>query len=1091
MWIDEMNILRSGRVGAENASGRPTLWVATATGAIVLFAALGLAGCSDGDGAKTDAGGTDDAIAASDAATTDTATDAVAGDPAAQAKLLGVAETEGWQLAGLKDAVQVIRTEGGTPHIYATNRWDLSLVQGFLLARDRFFVLDLGRRLGLGEVAGLLGDDALASDMESRASGMTHVAERILAVVTPEQEEIFDAFAAGVNAYIAQVEAGKLPAPSELDLAAGLLGYKSPAAMMKPFVRRDMAGFAAVVIYNLGYETGDVGRAQTAAQLDSLFAGKPLEALRRKGASDDIWSHVDPVFPVASAPGWGLHDGDKLVGDLPQPKGWGRAGKGQVAMAGTGAHHRLPASLWSRLAARSERLERRLGHDHRDSFGSNSWAVAGAVSKDGDSLLAGDGHLSLAVPSLFYQIGFDTQVFGGGDTHQFGLVIPGLPILAVGTNGKVAWCQTQLFGDITDWYAEELQLDANGEPKASMFQGEWKPLQRVDETYVVADVPLLGSKGRSETWARWMTFDGRWIADIEGVDAAADTKPGAGESLVNLGGSWLVPGDTNGDKVVSAVSFDYTGLDDGNLLLAVDGFGHANDVEELRQATRSLVAYSQNIIASDSAGEILYTGYQAVPCRTYLGRNADGTWADGADPSQLLDGTVYGGFTIPIKDGVVDESQGDDPYRCVVPLAAYPQNKDPKSGYVLTANNDIGTISLDDSMTNDPWYIGGPWLEGYRADTIDQGLATLAAAKSADVAAMVTLQGEHTSRIGEQFVPFLLAAIDKARTLAETDGDKGVDDARLVALYEAITPTVLAEVEQRLGDWQKAKYLAESGVETFYNTVDAAERDAAVATMIFNAWFPRFLSGTFDDEGLPGVWQPTGGTGRMRALTRIAFGRGADNPNKLASFNAATGESAFFDILTTEAIERSDEIALLALQGAIDFLRSDPIEAGQGGFGSDDMATWLWGLRHMVKFESILLDFFGDNATFAALADQFAISTEALPLADKLEKGDPRKGLLWFPRWGDQYGVDAGNPGFSGTKFTYGSGPVFRMVISLQGDKVSGVNVIPGGESALVDSPHFADQAAKWLANEALPLRFHVDDVVAGATGREVYAPAP
>ena len=65
-----------------------------------------------------------------------------------------------------------------------------------------------------------------------------------------------------------------------------------------------------------------------------------------------------------------------------------------------------------------------------------------------------------------------------------------------------------------------------------------------------------------------------------------------------------------------------------------------------------------------------------------------------------------------------------------------------------------------------------------------------------------------------------------------------------------------------------------------------------------------------------------------------------------------------------------------------------------------------------------------------------------------------------------------------------------RMVFALKDGAVSGLNIIPGGQSGLADSPHFTDQAALWLGNQAYPARFHVDDVVAGAAGHEVYRPA-
>jgi penicillin amidase len=142
-----------------------------------------------------------------------------------------------------------------------------------------------------------------------------------------------------------------------------------------------------------------------------------------------------------------------------------------------------------------------------------------------------------------------------------------------------------------------------------------------------------------------------------------------------------------------------------------------------------------------------------------------------------------------------------------------------------------------------------------------------------------------------------------------------------------------------------------------------------------------------------------------------------------------------------------------------------------------------------VRFESLLQSFLGNDPLFAAFTSLFAIDTKILPLAASLPAGDPRADLRWFPRPGDNWGVDAANPGFSGTDFTYADGPIMRMVIALRDGAVSGVNIIPGGQSGLTDSPHFADQARLWLGNRTLPLRYSVADVVAGATGREVYHP--
>lgn len=1005
----------------------------------------------------------------------------------AQELVLSVPANENWEFNGLEHDVHVIRTESNVPHIYARNRRDLSFVHGFVLARDRLFMMDLTRRLGLGRTSELIGDGGLDLDMESRWTGMTHVADRIVAFMSEEQQEMADAFAAGVNEYIAQATARRVPLPSELNLAAPLLGVTNPATLMQPFSRRDVGALIAVIMYQSSYETGDVGRDATFANIGNPFAGDAHAELRLAGLLNDVIPSISPVHPVSSAAGLGLEVGDDFLPG-PRPDEVPGATVSASARSRRAAPAAVPTELRSELAATLDRLQERLGRI--EGFGSNAWAVSGSATNSGASLLAGDGHLQLDVPSIFFQIGLDTSLFGGGNVHQLGLTIPGFLVMPVGTNGNVAWCQTQLSVDITDWYAEEIQLDENGLPIASWFRGEWQPLERLEETFVVANVPALGSVGRTETWSRWKIFDGRFLTAVEGRRVAPDAEVEAGESIVATLNGFVVPGDTNGDGVISGVSFDYAGLDTGRLIDAPDGFGLAENVEEFRQKTRYLVGYSQNIVAADRHGGILYTSHDAIPCRGYLPRQADGSFIAGADPRRLIDGTTYGGFEIPLnEDGLVDETAANgDPQRCLVPFASTPQALDPSRGYVLTANNDPGRLSFDDSLYNDDWYIGGPWDAGFRADTIDRTLAELVESGDADLNAMARLQGNHESRTGELLVPYLVEAIAHARMLTMVDRILTPDEDRLAAIYgeEAVA---FDDIEQRLRAWGDAGYQARSGVETFYHVPAPEDADAAVATMIHNAWMGRFVAGVWNDEGFSGGFFSRGDLTRVRLIHRFLEARDRSEADGLASWNPETGESIFFDVRGSEPVERSREIMLTALRNALAFLRSDPVGPGQGGFGTEDMDAWLWGLRHQVRFDSLLAPFLGNDPAFDPFTRPFSIDTNRLPLATGMTPEDPRYGIRWFPRPGDQWGVDAANPGLSGVNFTHGSGPVMRMAFALEHDRVEGLNVIPSGQSGLTNSPFFADQARLWLANDAVPLRFAVEDVVAGAIAHEVYRP--
>lgn len=1006
-----------------------------------------------------------------------------------QEMIRALPENEAWTMGGLEDTVHVVRTEANVPHIYASNRRDLSFVHGFVLARDRLFMMDLMRRLGLGRTSELIGDGGLRTDIESRMMGLTHVADRIVAFMSDEQAAMADAFAAGVNQYIAEASARRLTLPSELRLAAPLLGVTNPAQLMQPFSRRDVGAILAVIMYQSSYETGDVGRDATYANIGTPFAGDTFAELRMAGLLEDVAPSIAPVHPISSGAGFGLEIGDDFIPG-PRPEDVpGAAPATRARVARSAARRSVPAPLQRDLAASLDRIRLRLGRV--EGFGSNSWAVSGTRTDSGASLLAGDGHLQLDVPSIFFQVGLDTSLFGGGPVRQLGLTIPGFLVMPVGTNGDVAWCQTQLSADVTDWYREEIRLDEDGLPAASLFQGEWRPLARIEETFTIANVPALGSVGRTEAWARWTIFDGRFLTTVEGRSVRPDAEVGPGESIIATMSGYVVPGDTDGDGIISGISFDYSGLDTGRLIDAPDGFGLAGDVEEFRQSSRRLVGYSQNIVAADRHGDILYTSHDAIPCRGYLPRNPDGTFAPGADPRRLLDGTQYGGFEIPLDaDGLVDEAEsGGDPYRCLVPFAATPQSVSPSRGYVLTANNDPGNIALDDSLENDAWYIGGPWNMGFRAETIDRALAALVESGDADVEAMARLQGNHESRTGELFVPRLIEAIEHARMLTMIDRILTPDEDRLAALYGE-EAAALDSVEQRLRDWAERGYQARSGVETFYHTPALGDADDAVATMIFNAWFGRFVRGVWNDEGIAGGFFSRGDLTRVGLIHRFLEARDRGEPGDLASWNPDTGESVFFDVRGTEAVERSREVMLMALRDGLAFLRSAPVEPGVGGFGTDDMDAWLWGLRHQVRFESLLAPFLGNDPTFDVFTRPFNIDTNRLPLAPGIVPGDPRFGLRWFPRPGDQWGVDAANPGLSATNFTHGSGPVMRMVFALRDGEVSGLNVIPGGQSGLTDSPFFSDQARLWLANDALPMRFAVADVVAGAIAHEVYRPA-
>ena len=68
------------------------------------------------------------------------------------------------KVAGLKAPVQVLRDEWGVPHVFASNTDDLFFAQGFVVAQDRLWQMEIWRRTGEGLVSELVGPAGLAHD---------------------------------------------------------------------------------------------------------------------------------------------------------------------------------------------------------------------------------------------------------------------------------------------------------------------------------------------------------------------------------------------------------------------------------------------------------------------------------------------------------------------------------------------------------------------------------------------------------------------------------------------------------------------------------------------------------------------------------------------------------------------------------------------------------------------------------------------------------------------------------------------------------------------------------------------------------------
>lgn len=342
-------------------------------------------------------------------------------------RLPAVAQTardETKSFAGLKAPITVRRDARDVPHIAAASDEDLYFAQGYVTASDRLWQMDLLRRSARGELAEIFGKLALEEDKRRRTYDFAGLAERIERNELPAVRAANEAYARGVNAYIAALDEKTLPVEFRL------LQYRP-----RPWRTTDTVAISKLFSETLSTTwQGDLARAALA---------KLSPALIRK------------LFPVVSA-----HD-VLVVGRDPRPPRKARPmtvlpnSRGNEAVTTPSAKAisiddaretlRDMASLEKSL----DESFRRVGLHAEGLAASNNWVVAARRSATGRPLLANDPHLAPSAPSIWYL----THLSAPG-VNVAGVTTPGLPGIIIGHNEHVAWGMTNLGPDVQDLYLE-------------------------------------------------------------------------------------------------------------------------------------------------------------------------------------------------------------------------------------------------------------------------------------------------------------------------------------------------------------------------------------------------------------------------------------------------------------------------------------------------------------------------------------------------------------------------------------------------------------------------------------------------------------
>jgi penicillin G amidase len=240
----------------------------------------------------------------------------------------------GVHLAGPSAAIEIGRDSLGVVTIRAANEEDAAFALGYAHAQDRMFQMDFTRRLGAGRLSEVLGPTALPTDEFMRKLGIGHVAEANLAGLPAEVRRQLEAYADGVNAYLAGSDS--LPAPEFL-----LLGYRP-----EPWRPADSLIWGRMMAWALSSNHGDEElRSALAARLPSVELQTIWPLSQRLSLKDDV-----PLLPAGGASNnWAISGSRSASGkpvlandphlglDLPSPWYLARIEYGGQVLAGATA----------------------------------------------------------------------------------------------------------------------------------------------------------------------------------------------------------------------------------------------------------------------------------------------------------------------------------------------------------------------------------------------------------------------------------------------------------------------------------------------------------------------------------------------------------------------------------------------------------------------------------------------------------------------------------------------------------------------------------------------------------------------------------
>jgi penicillin amidase len=781
----------------------------------------------------------------------------------------------------------VTRDKDGIPHISAKNEHDVLFLQGYTHAQDRLFQMDVSRRQADGTLAELLGSAALASDVQLRTFGLRRASERSLPSLSQDTRDALNAYADGVNAYVAR---NPLP-PEYAALELTQVRQWSPV---------DSVSILKLIAFSLSFELTDLDRSTLLSQYQAAGA---LQGFNGAALFFEDANRLAPFNTAATVP--------DASGSPPT----NNATAASLTVNGSVLGDAVTMDMARRYLAqlRTLPLVQAVLKNPDDDRGSNEFIIAGSRSRTGLPILANDPHLALSAPSIWYENQISTPSF-----NAIGASFAGAPFVILGNNDRIAWGATTHLIDATDVYQERIVPDSNSPSGLStMYNGNLEPVQALPQTFRVNTIG-------------------------DGAQNNLNTVPAGGAIPAAV---LIVPRRNNGPIISlnqaagTAISVQYVGFSGTREIQAFRGFNRATNLNQFMTALQSFDVGSQNFVFADTAGNIAYFTSGEIPLREDLQAGAP----NGLPPFLIRNGQGGNEWLQP--------PPGNDPNRAlpfaILPSNEMPQLVNPPRGLIVNANNDPTGNNADNNVLNQlrPGggirYMGSGYSfdVGVRAGRIEELFAPfLANNQKLGVEDLQRFQADVVMGDAQFYTPFIVQALANAQrpdapaALASLAGDARVLEAvgRLRS-WDRSTPT---------GIFEGFDASDQNGMRAQPTQSEIDNSIAATLYSVFrNQLINQTLGATLSRRNLPIT------TSRDAQIVSLK------NLFDTFPVRAGVGVSGidFFEVPgVAAAADRRDIVLLRSLSSALTLLASPAFADAFNG--STNQADYRWGRLHRVLF---------------------------------------------------------------------------------------------------------------------------------------------